>query len=378
MAYYFIFPEKDSTLYSHQNREKTNTGHDEIIELAKEKGTTNQVYYPTRVLVKFRDSELKSTISDITGDTFSCSVQLMSSEHKNLKSTQNLELFAISQSWDEGTGRYTNLPTSSDGTSWVYRDNDTAKTKWTTSSFAVNTTGSINASGITEGGGTWYTGTGFESTQQFLNAENLDTDLDVTSIVQKYSASLFASQTYPDGIPNDGFIVKLTNAIETDTSASNGALKYFAVDTHTIYSPKLVFKWDDSSHTYQPSASLSGGLHVSLYGNKKEYNDDEVAKFKIQVRDLYPTRTFTTSSNFLTHNYFTTSSFYSVRDAQTEEEIIPFDENYTKLSADAGGMYFKLHMKGLQPERNYRVLFKHNNNDGTIVYDNSYHFKVVR
>ena len=41
-------------------------------------------------------------------------------------------------------------------------------------------------------------------------------------------------------------------------------------------------------------------------------------------------------------------------------------------------MYFKIFMKGLQPERYYRLLFKHTNNDGTTVYDNDYYFKVVR
>ena len=34
--------------------------------------------------------------------------------------------------------------------------------------------------------------------------------------------------------------------------------------------------------------------------------------------------------------------------------------------------------KGLQPERYYRILFKHVNDDGTTVYDNKYNFKVVR
>ena len=37
-----------------------------------------------------------------------------------------------------------------------------------------------------------------------------------------------------------------------------------------------------------------------------------------------------------------------------------------------------IYMNGLQPERYYRVLFKHTNNEGTKVYDDNYHFKVVR
>ena len=35
-------------------------------------------------------------------------------------------------------------------------------------------------------------------------------------------------------------------------------------------------------------------------------------------------------------------------------------------------------MKGLQPERYYRILIKHVNDDGTQVYDNKNIFKVVR
>ena len=37
MAYYFIFPEKDATLYSHPERTKMNTGADEILEMPRRK-----------------------------------------------------------------------------------------------------------------------------------------------------------------------------------------------------------------------------------------------------------------------------------------------------------------------------------------------------
>ena len=119
-------------------------------------------------------------------------------------------------------------------------------------------------------------------------------------------------------------------------------------------------------------------MSVSLFRNQEEYNQNDEAIFRVHVRDKYPTRQFASSSNFLNVGYFTTSSFYSVRDAHTEEEIIPFDNNFTKLSADNEGMFFKLHMKNLQPERYYRILFKHNNNEGVRVYDDNYYFKVIR
>ena len=383
MAYYFLFPEKDSTIYSHPDRTQMNTGGDEILEIVKEKGSSDQRYYPSRVLIKFKNEEIKDTINKIGSSTFNdgtskVSLQLLSSEHKNLVSTLNLEAFAISQSWDEGTGRFSNLPISSNGCSWINRDNDIDKTQWTTSSFGVATTGSINAVGITEGGGVWYTGSLFQGSQQFLRGDNLDTNIDVTTIVQKHSASLFANSTYPTGIFNHGFLIKQPDSVETSTSSSFGEMKYFSVDTHTIYPPKLCFKWDDAVYSPLSAGFNSGELNVSLYRNKEEYNQNDEAKFRIHVREKYPIRQFASSSNYLNPGYFTTSSFYSVRDAHTEEEIIPFDNNFTKLSADSEGMHFKVYMKGLQPERYYRVLFKHINNDGTVIYDDNYHFKVVR
>jgi len=379
MAYYSIFPEKDSTIYSNPDRDTLNTGNDEILELVKEKGINNGIYYPSRILIQFKDSDINNIISNKIPNDFSASLQLFSSEHTNLSQNQEVEVFAISQSWDEGTGRYSNLPISSNGCSWLYRDNSTSKNKWPSSSFAVDTTGSIDPNtGIGAGGGVWFTGSNFVNSQSFLRENNLDLNINVTSIIHKFSASIFSSQTYPTGIPNNGFLLKYPNRIEENTSGSRGTLSYFSVDTHTIFPPKLTFKWDDSIHNSQSLAKNKGELNVSLYRNKEEYNINEESIFRLNVRDKYPDRIFSTTSNYLNVGYFTTSSYYSIRDAHTEEEIIPFDNEFTKLSADSEGMYFKIYMKGLQPERYYRLLFKHVNNDGTTIYDDNYHFKVVR
>lgn len=377
MAYYSIFPEKDTTLYSHPNRSTMNAGNDEILELVKEKGSTNALYYPSRILLQFSNIDLTTAIDK--SNNFTSSLELFSIEHKNLSSEQSIEVFPLSSSWNEGTGKYSNLPISSNGSSWLYKDNNSSKTKWLTSGFGVGSTGSISTTvSITKGGGEWYTGSLFKGTQTFSNADLLDLNIDVTNIVQKFSASINVSQTYPTGIPNYGFILKNSDTIEENISSSRGTLSYFSADTHTIYPPKLTFKWDDSIHEKQSSAKLSGDLNVSLYNNKDKYNKNDVAKIKLHVRDKYPTRQFTTSSNYLNPGYFTTSSYYSIRDAHTEEVVIPFDNYNTKLSANNDGMYFNLYMKGLQPERYYRILFKHINNDGTQIYDNNYHFKVIR
>ena len=170
----------------------------------------------------------------------------------------------------------------------------------------------------------------------------------------------------------------MPDSVEADASSSFGEIQYFSVDTHTIYPPKLVFKWDDSSYTLPDGKEvISGSINVSLYNNREEYNQNDEALFRIHVREKYPTRIFSNTSNFLNVGYLSANSFYSIRDAHSEREIVPFDD-YTKLSADEKGMFFKIYIKGLQPERYYRLLFKTINNDGTRIYDDKYFFKVVR
>ena len=64
MAYYSIFPEKDATIYSHPDRIHMNTGRDEILELTEEKSTTGNIYYASRILMKFKNLEIKDVIEN--------------------------------------------------------------------------------------------------------------------------------------------------------------------------------------------------------------------------------------------------------------------------------------------------------------------------
>jgi hypothetical protein len=156
-------------------------------------------------------------------------------------------------------------------------------------------------------------------------------------------------------------------------------MQYFSSDTHTIYPPKLTFKWDDSSYSIGSGTILnSGDIFLSLYNNKKTFQRKSKQRFRLTTRKRFPDRTFVTSSNYLDIQYLPATSYYSVRDAETNEVIIPFDTNYTKLSANSEGMYFDLHMEGLQPERYYKLMFRSDNTEGIQVYDEDYSFKVVR
>lgn len=383
MAYYFLYPEKDTTIYSHPYRQDLNTGIVETLSLASEKGNTDDLYYPSRILLKFKDSELTEVLQDRVSGSFAANLKLYATEYsKNLPTTQKVELYPLYRDeWGNGTQRYLERPynnnVTSNGASWLYKDNGTSKTSW--SPIVARTTASFSGSTTPVSGGLWYTGSGFESTQSIEITNDFDLNFNVTSQIQKYSASLFASQTYPNGIDNEGFIILRENDVHNNTT-DQGTLKYFSVDTNTIFSPTLAIKWDDSTYETASRADIltSGKIQLDITNNKGTYRQTEESTFRIHSRKQFPTRTFTTSSDYLKVDYLNSASYYSIEDYTSKEVIVPFDTSYTKLSADKDGMYFKLYMQGLQPERYYRILIRHDNNDGINIYDDDIYFKVVR
>ena len=386
MAHYFIFPEKDTTIYSNPTRAILNTGIDEILSLKDEPSSTDLNYYPSRILIQFKQSEINNVISDrVVSGPFSASLNCYQTEHKELSINQNLEVFSLSGSWNNGTGRFTNIPVISDGGSWLYRDgspdaisNDELGTKWATASLTTGVTSSWIAA--SPGGGTWYTGSGFEITKTYGYGDDLDLSFDLTAPVLKHISNSLYSSTYPNGISNNGFLIKRADSQE-HTAIDDGELNFFSMDTHTIFPPYLDISWDDSLYdtgSATGSAILkTGEIFTTLRNNKGSYKTIEEPKFRLNVRELYPTRKFATSSNYLDVKYFTSKSSYSLVDYATEETLIPFGE-HSKLSADSEGMYFKMYMNGLQEERYYKFLFKHENEDGIQVYDNDYYFKIVK
>lgn len=382
MAYYFLYPEKDTTIYSHPLRQDLNTGIVENVELTSERGTNDTLYYPSRFLVQFNNTEINNVINDKSTSPISADLKLYSTEYSyNIPQTQTVEIYALSQSWNNGTGRYNEHPNFnnivSNGCSWLYTDNGTDKTSWETSSFNPGTTGSSSGSNL--GGGVWYTGSGFEYNKSFELVNNFDLNIDVTDTVIKHYSSSYISSTYPNGIPNNGYIIKRKNDV-TNNTTDQGSIKYFSLDTNTIFSPTLIIKWDDSSYITSSGATVlnSGKTHLNISNNKKEYRPEEEYTFRLNVRKQYPTRNFVTSSNYLDVNYLKETSYYSIEDYSSKETIIPFDTSNTKLSADSEGMYFKLYMNGLQPERYYKILIRHDNNDGTLIYDDNHYFKITK
>lgn len=370
MAVYRIFPEKDTFIFSEYPT--GNAGKDEILEVGGYPNESN-IGHTSRILLKFPTNEINDVINNKIGDTnFSSSIHLYLADASELPTNLTLysyPLYTNSGDWDNGVGKYGDLPVNKTGVSWQYeRANETSA--WLTSGFLPSITASFTSS--LPGGGTWYTtanGESMEFSKDFNLNSNLDLDINITPAIK---------QIYNSTLPNNGFIIKLQDSLEFNSNNSI-KLKYFGGDTNTIYPPFLEIAWDDSSYNTGSLQTLSTDLAtIDIQNNKGKYAGNGKQRFRIIAKPQYPARTFTTSSVYLTNYALPTASYWGIRDENTEEMVIDFNTEFTKISCDPEGPYFDIYMDGLQPERYYRILVKTELDTSTVVRDNQNIFKVVR
>jgi hypothetical protein len=364
MAIYKIFASSDATIYSKYPQQ--NTGLDEILEVsAKNAISPSEVSTLDastgddlrRSLVQFSDSDLAKIKTFATG-SWKSYLRLYLANAENLSTQYDIEIRQVSQSWTMGTGKLTDSPETKNGVCW-----------YSTSSY-LTPTSSWAAGGYYQlpGGGSW---SGSFATQSFGYADDKDINADVTSMVNLW---------FSGSRPNYGFILKHSSSVENNPN-SYISLNYFSVDTHTIYPPTLEMRWDDSSYiTGSLNVINSSNTIITIANNLDTFKyGTEKYRFAINARDKYPTRTFTTSSLYTTNKALPQTSYWAIQDAKTEDMVINFDTNYTKISCDGSNSYFNVYMNGLEPERYYKVLIRTVLSDGqTIDIDNGLIFKIVR
>jgi hypothetical protein len=395
MAVYKLFPEKDATLYS--LFPTMNTGLDSQIEsTAMDFGPNDPNPQVSRFLIQFDNTQignvLDNLIDDNSGTDWKAYLRLFSSKATGLSTNTTIDIHLPSKSWDMGTGLYLDSPLTTNGTSWVWRDYlDSPNGRWIPSgdpfTNAYGTyTGSYATASVSSGGGTWYTSTingsdaygwALSSSVTFNYRSDLDVVQDVTQLVYQFAGV----NTTSSAIPNNGFLVKLTGSQEFVSSFDVlPELKYFSVDTNTIYPPQLEFRWDDFSwlpDTGSLSILTSSTPFVSLAQNPGEFNQDAVNRFRVNSRPEYPAVVFQTASIYTTNYYLPENSTYAIKDLDTNLFVVNFDPTYTRLSADSSSCYFDIYMNGLEPERYYKILISSSLGGNEYVLDNKYYFKVI-
>jgi hypothetical protein len=362
MAIYKIFPEKSATLYSYYPT--LNSGIDEILEISTYLATDG-TYQVSRPIIQFPQNEIVDIITNKVGNAnYDVYLKLSLANASQIPTNYDLYCYPLYNQWEVGSGRSSNSPIITDGASWGYTDN--IGTVWYYVNNLPNPDVQYNDNGTNHGGGLWW-GNYFTS-QNFTNITSKDILMDVGSIVDAW---------YYGDINNNGFILKYDNSLEfTSTSSIN--IKYFSDNTHTIYPPYLEIRWDDWSYDASSLSPAIANSIVTIGNNKSTYQQDSVQRFRINVRDQFPTRAFQSTSVYLINKALPEESYYQIKDLDTEEIVVDYDVTYTKISCDSTGNYFDLYMNGLEPERYYQILIKTTINGSTIIFDDNYYFKVIR
>lgn len=358
--YKVIYPTKDATIY--EKYSTRNTGVDQILELRKIQSGSSVILdgletqfsrtYNSRILMQFDISN----ISDVLHENPTAILVLRATYAEELPFDYELSSYPLKSAWVNGTGYYNNNPEITNGVSWRYKDGSALWEADDATECIYNTV---------HGGGVWDST--YASSQSFNSAQSPDIRMDVTRVVQ-----------YWQDYSNNGLILKYENTIETGSNIL-GNIQFFSRETHTVYQPRLEFYWNDQVTSGTSSFTEVDITSATIYAKnlKPQYSTQETCRINLGVRKTNPTYTYTTSSYEIQSYRLPVTSYYSVRDEVTAEEIIPFHD-YTTISCDASGMYFKMDISSLSPERYYRLMFKSVSNGTTQLFDDGYIFKVTR
>lgn len=336
---YFFNTIKDATLYKQQPTQ--NTGLDEILEISKTYyGSLLDISHP---LLQFNVNDISASLP--TAVIGAADLILRECESQEIPTDYTIYAYPVSQSWDMGIGtRFDDI--SSDGATWYWPS--TSGSNWTTA------------------GGDFLNSPSGEETISYLGG---DIELDMLDIVNQWLSG---------SIPNNGILLKLSNEFENNT-VDYGILQYFGKETNTIYQPKLRIGIDDQSFVTGSLPELTADeIQVSYKRLRSKYKLGSIAKIRVVAREKYPVKEYSKLYQYTDNYYLPTTTWYQIKDSQTDEIIIPFCD-YTKVSCDENGNFFDINFKNWEFNRDYYIEIK-TEIDGTEHFfsDNSLSFTVEK
>jgi len=380
-----FYAESDAALY--ETTPDNNTGLDEVIDVGKRLSTSGSVLLKSRSVIKFDTSEITTALTKYNKSLSNCKfiLQLFTTDAKNLPAGYTIDANVVGQSWINGTGFENSNPNPKDGVCW---NTPESGSNWISGSQDYNITGtSLYITGSGTGGNwlyqsgsdtfntasfgsSWFFQPGLDEAESF-SYRPTDVNMDVTEAIQ-----LWISGSAGIEIENNGFLLKFSDADELDNN-KKGYIRFFGRETHTIYVPRLLMYFDNSSYdnTLEEINIDSYTMYTKL---NAEYKDTEISKVRIYARDRYPRKSPTNLYPLQTVKRLPQTTYYSIIDAATDETIIPYDNIYNKVSCDTTSNFIHIDMNGFMPERYYRLELKIVDGITEQRIDDEYYFKVTR
>jgi hypothetical protein len=375
MAVYKLFPYKDTSLYSMYPA--MNTGIDPINQVSNLNFAVDSNPSVARSLLAFDNNEIIDVLNNKVTGNWDAHLKSYIATAQGVVEDSILEVFPIYDSWNMGTGTYLDEPITKDGACWDSPQFGGGNA-WNIGGPSLGYTSSYNPTYSPQGGGSWYASSSdgtitYPITQSFSPRSDKDLNVTISSMVEDW---------YSGSLNNNGFIIKWENTIEFSTSKLvQPVMQYYTVDTNTIYPPELEIRWDDS--TWNTGSSTTTELFqpnafIELAENPGLFYSESINRFRLNCRPKYPARVWATSSLYTKQYYLPSgSAWYAIKDLDTDEYVVDFDSNYTRISADVSSSYFDVYMNGLEPERYYKILIQVNSEGSTTIYDDNYYFKVI-
>lgn len=106
----------------------------------------------------------------------------------------------------------------------------------------------------------------------------------------------------------------------------------------------------------------------------------DIIRINVFGRQEFPLKNFNRQTQFSQHlipQYLPSSSYYAIKDNETEEIILNFD-TYTQISCDQYGNYFLLDTTSYPQERYFRLLIRVEQSGSIYTFDKDNIFKIVR
>jgi len=378
-----FYSQKDAILY--EGIPETNTGIDEVLEIGKRYGTDGETLKKSRSVIKFDMNEISGSLSKYNKSVNDCKflLKLYTTNATSLPTSYTITTNVLGQDWDNGTGYLNSENIIENGVTWNYAKSGS---NWISGSQNIQF-GSSSFYIVGSGkGGSWLSGSSntatyydqtFSIENGFINnvSESLqptDIHINVTDAVK-----MWISGSGGQSIANHGFLLRFSDADESNGNVL-GYIRYFSRDSHTVYVPRLIMYWDNSTFTTGSLTAVNTESYITYCNIKEQYKDNEVAKIRIYSRDKYPRKSPTNLFPYQTVKYLPSASYYTVLDAATDETIIPYDNIYTKISCDSTSSFIHLDFNGFMPERRYRLEFKIVDGFTEQYVTDSVYFKVVR
>ena len=246
--------------------------------------------------------------------------------------------------------------------------------------------GYFSGSKITSGSINWFNLSGFIS-GSWIDTQFVGNTISASVPFVNYPSIIFASLKGP--YINGTVLGSVNTTDPTSSGVFTGILTDGPLSPANVYLPYSGTTLT-SSITYTSSVVIGSSSLDPLQLNKPfvtvvqnlkpTVRAGNIIRVNVFGREEFPLKNFARStqfSQFLTPKYLPVTSYYSIKDNETEEIVVDFD-NYTQISCDLNGNYFLLDTTGLPQERYFKILIRTEQSGSIVTNDNGDVFKIVR